>query len=56
MYIKANAIDDTFEYIEDEFSDTEFSREYVIRVISDILSVYRDDVFNVLVKKFKKNK
>lgn len=50
MKIKAKTIDDTIEYLENKI-DSYFDWEFVIIAIADILSVYRDEVFELLMKK-----
>ncbi|MDD2870637.1 MAG: hypothetical protein PHS49_01495 [Candidatus Gracilibacteria bacterium] len=51
MREKADIIDDTIDYIENTL-DEFLTGDFVLRSIGDILSVYRDEVFELLMKKY----
>lgn len=55
MKKKANTIDDTIDYMENTLDDF-FAWEFVLRTIADLLSIYRDEVCDVLLDKYTNNK
>ena len=56
MMIKAHAIEYTIEYIEDGDLGLEFTNNYILWAITDLLGVYRDEVFDLLVTNASKDK
>ncbi|MDP2395877.1 MAG: hypothetical protein Q8S84_08300 [bacterium] len=55
MLLEANIIDDTIIYLEDEVNYT-FNDDFIINAANDLLSIYREDVFDLLVEKYGNNK
>lgn len=58
MLLKAHAIEDSFEYMENnvDLSDEDLGEDFIFKMIENILGSYRSDVFALLVKNEKKLK